>query len=98
MTFSEIKKQVIAEYDRRQLLSKVRYRALDDFENMLKRSCAELLYDVSKFPHEKEMMKKVYEEYRKSQGLKMSAGASSMINEIYNQLDKAGVTLTDYVS
>lgn len=88
MTFNEIKQLVIAEYDRRKLKADVRYRALDDFEHMLKTSRPELISDVSKFPKQKEMMKKEYEEYRLSQGLKMSSAASSMINEVYNQLQK----------
>ena len=36
MTFKEITDLVIAEYDRRQLVANVRYKALDDFEDMLK--------------------------------------------------------------
>ena len=97
MIFKEIKELVIAEYDRRQLVAKVRYKALDDFEHMLKISCPELIYDVSKFPYQKEIMKEIYEKYRNDQGLKMSDGASSMINEVYNQLQNANVCLTDYI-
>ncbi len=41
-------------------------------------------------------MKKVYEKYKNDQGLKMSSGASSMINEVYNQLQNAGIRLTKY--
>lgn len=85
MTFNEIKQLVIAEYNRRKLASDARYRALDDFEYMLKTLYPEVISDVSKFPH-KEEMKSAYEEYRNNQDLKMSKGASSMINEVYNQL------------
>lgn len=91
MTFDEIKQRVIAEYDRRQLKADIRYRALDDFEHMIKTLCPELISDVSKFPPQKEFMKCKYEEYRNNQGLKMSKGASSMINEVYNQLQKAHI-------
>lgn len=96
MQFKEIKKLVIAEYDKRQLSSDVRYRALDDFELMLKVYGPEFLEDVSNFPVQKEFMKRIYEQYRNNQGLKMSQGASSMINEVYNQLNYAGVTLKEY--
>lgn len=96
MEFKEIKKLVIAEYDRRDLKSDVRYDALDDFELMLKCYCKEILSDVSKFPKHKQQMKTLYEIYRQKQGLKMSQGASSMINEVYNQLDIAEVQLTEY--
>lgn len=96
MTFKEIKDLVIAEYDRRQLVANVRYKALDDFEDMLKISCPKLTSDVSLFPYQKEIMKKVYEKYKNDQGLKMSSGASSMINEVYNQLQNAGIRLTKY--
>lgn len=95
MKFKEIKDLVITEYDSRNLKSKVRYLALDDFENMLKKRCPELIEDVSKFPSQKNQMKAVYEKYRDSHGLKMSDGASSMINEVYNQLQISGVILTD---
>lgn len=96
MTFNEIKLLVIAEYDRRKLKADVRYRALDDFEHMIKTLCPELISDVSKFPMQKELMKSLYEKYRNNQGLKMSSGASSMINEVYYQLQKAHVCMTDY--
>lgn len=96
MKFSEIKKQVIEEYDRRHLAVRVRYKALDDFENMLKKLYPELLSDVSNFPIQKEIMRAVYEEYLNNQGKKLSDGALSMINEVYNQLHKADTPLTDY--
>lgn len=86
MTFRELKKLVVAEYDRRKLSSNVRYKSLDDFENMLRVAFPELISDVLKFPSDKEIMKKAYEKYRNNKGLKMSCAASSMINEIYNQL------------
>lgn len=96
MTFYEIKKRVIAEYNKRQLVSDARYQALDDLEQMLKIHGADLIFDVSKFPDNKAIMKAAYEKYRSNQGLKMSDAASSMINEVYNQLNQAGVILTDY--
>lgn len=51
MTFKEIRDLVIAEYDRRQLVANVRYKALDDFEYMLTISCPKLTSDVSLFPY-----------------------------------------------
>lgn len=96
MIFKEIKKAVIAEYDRRKLSSTVRYKALDDFEYMLNVLHPELIEDVTKFPRLKEIMKSRYERYRNNQGKKMSSGASSMINEVYNQLHNAGAFLTSY--
>ena len=96
MVFSEIKKAVIAEYDRRKLSATVRYKALDDFEYMLNALHPELIEDVSKFPRQKEILKNKYEKYRTDQGKKMSSGASSMINEVYNQLQIAGAFLPDY--
>lgn len=100
LTQTHSKKQyhlVIKEYDKRHLAANVRYRALDDFEDFLKRECPELLSDVSRFPTQKVLIKRIYEIDRNDRDLKLSAGASSMINELYNQLNAAKITLTDYL-
>ncbi len=97
MEFKELKELVINEYDKRNLAVNVRYRALADFEDFLKRKCPELLSDVSRFPTQKVLIKRIYEIDRNDRDLKLSAGASSMINELYNQLNAAKITLTDYL-
>ncbi|MDE5886861.1 MAG: hypothetical protein K2J48_09770 [Muribaculaceae bacterium] len=86
MNFAEIKKLVIAEYDQRDLKSDVRYKALDDFEDFLKKKeMLELWNDVSKFPRDKNQMKLVYRRYLDKETL--SGAESSMINEVYAQID-----------
>ncbi len=94
MNFGEIKKLVIAEYDSRGLKSNQRYEALDDFENVLKHNLIDLWNDVSKFPVDKEKMKAVYGS--KFLNKNLNDGESSMINEVYKQLAKQEITLTDY--
>lgn len=95
MNFAEIKKLVVAEYDKRELKSDVRYKALNDFDEFLKKK--ELLVfwnDVSKFPKDKEVVKRAY---RAFQGKDVLNGAEdSMINEVYNQFKAKGIELTDY--
>jgi len=89
-TFKELKDRVIKEYDSRNLKSSVRYKSLDDFEDFLKRKYPELIDDVSKFLSmfpTKEKVKLCYEKDRNERNLKLSQAASSMINEIYNQLN-----------
>ena len=94
MNFGEIKKLVVAEYDSRGLKSNQRYRALDDFENVLKHYLIDLWNDVSKFPVDKDRMKAVYG--RKFLNKDLNDGESSMINEVYNQLSAQNIILTDY--
>lgn len=84
MKWEELKKLVIAEYDRRNLASNVRYRSLDRIESFIKTSpqamdSIELLLKVDK--------KVIKESYREFRGVERLNGAdSSCINEIYNQL------------
>lgn len=87
MKFEEIKEMVIREYDTRGLKSDVRYKALDDFDRILKsnKQLLELWNDVSKFPDNKNVMKAIYE---KIKGKSLNSAQSSMINEVYNQLNK----------
>ena len=95
MNFAEIKKLVIAEYDTRNLVSNVRYKALDDFDDFLKSSdFVKLWNDVSKFPKEKEKMKYVYCRYQGKD--KLNQAESSMINEVYTQIKGQGIQLSDY--
>lgn len=65
MRFSEIKMHVIEEYDTRNLVSDVRYKALDDFDQFLKtKDMLKFWNNVSLFPTEKLMMKKLYERHK----------------------------------
>ncbi|MDE6577193.1 MAG: hypothetical protein K2J82_02500 [Muribaculaceae bacterium] len=95
MNFAEIKKLVVEEYDRRDLKSDVRYKALNDFDEFLKKKdLIEMWNDVSKFPDSKEIMKELYRRYLDKAVL--SGAESSMINEVYNQIKAQGIELTDY--
>lgn len=93
MKFSEVKKLVIEEYNRRGLASDVRYRALDHFEEFLKNELNQMWNDVSKFPKNKEDMKSLYTTYN---GKELNGARTSVVNEIYNQLANVGITLTEY--
>lgn len=93
MNFSEIKTMVSTEYDHRNLASDVRYKALDHFEDFLKSQLVQLWNDVSKFPKNPSHMKLLYTKYN---GKDLSGAKSSVVNEVYNQLAHAGITLTEY--
>ena len=95
MNFAEIKKLVVAEYDQRELKSNVRYKALNNFDEFLKKKeMLELWNDVSKFPRDKKQMKFVYCRYLDKETL--SGAESSMINEVYAQIDGREIEMTDY--
>ncbi|MDE5874089.1 MAG: hypothetical protein K2H15_00465 [Muribaculaceae bacterium] len=94
MNFAEIKKLVIEEYDNRHLAQKNRYRALENFDDFLKRKDPSFWNDVSKFPENKELMKLAYCRFLEKANL--NDGESSMINEVYNQIRGKEIELTDY--
>ncbi len=93
MNFGEIKNLVKAEYDTRPLVSNVRYKALEKFDKVLKELEPNFWNDVSKFPVDKTRMKMAYE---KILNKKLNGAETSMINEVYNQLVRQNITLTDY--
>lgn len=93
MTFSSIKKQVIEEYDRRNLVSGQRYRALDKLDDILKTELPDLWSNISLFPDDKKFMKLIFAKFLNKE---LNCGEDSMINEIYNQINKAGISLTHY--
>lgn len=84
MKWEGLKKLVMSEYDKRNLVSDVRYRSLNRIESFIKTSpqvmdSIELLLQVDK--------KVIKESYRVFIGVERLSGAdSSCINEIYNQL------------
>lgn len=85
MKWNELKELVIAEYDRRNLKSNVRYRALDKVDAFIKEKRPEMMSDVhASFPSDKDTLKKAYEAYK---GKQINSAESSAINEIYNQLN-----------
>ncbi|MDE5975052.1 MAG: hypothetical protein K2G69_00730 [Muribaculaceae bacterium] len=94
MNFAEIKKLVIEEYDDRHLAQKNRYRALENFDDFLKRKDPSFWNDVSKFPENKELMKLAYCKFLEKDNL--NGAESSMINEVYNQINLQEIKLTDY--
>lgn len=84
MKWEELKKQVAAEYDRRNLASNVRYRSLDRIEAYIKTSLKVMDSIESLLQIDKKRFK---EEYRLFRGVtKLSGADNSCINEIYNQL------------
>lgn len=55
MKWNELKELVIAEYDRRNLKSNVRYRALDKVDAFIKEKRPEMMSDVhASFPSDKD--------------------------------------------
>ena len=84
MTLNELQQRMIAEYDKRNLKSKARYNALDKVMDFLKKEYKNVKEDVNaSLPNEKESLKAAYTEYK---GKKINCAESSVINEIYNQL------------
>lgn len=86
MKWTELKKLVTEEYDRRNLASNVRYRSLDRIEEFIKTSSevtnsVEMLLQV-----DKKVVKEAYRQFREKENI--SGADSSCINEIYNQLRK----------
>lgn len=84
--FNELKKLIIAEYNNRNLKSDVRYKALDDFHNYLIHKHPDLFKDISLFPKDKKSILNDYQQDLSIRGKKLSQGAKSMINEVYNQI------------
>ena len=57
MKWNELKELVIAEYDRRNLKSNVRYRALDKVDAFIKEKRPEMMSDVhASFPSDKDTL------------------------------------------
>lgn len=84
MKWEELKKLVIAEYDRRNLASNVRYRSLNRIELFIKTSPKAMVSIELLLKVDKKVFKESYREFR---GVERLSGAdSSCVNEIYNQL------------
>lgn len=79
MDFEKLKTLVCDEYDKRELESNVRYKALDKVIAF----CKEKGY--TSLPADKEAFKNDYENYKNGKGEKFSSAESSAINEFYNQ-------------
>lgn len=84
MTLQEIKNRVRKEFDRRNLISNTRYRALDKIVSYIQEYHNGNLSVLQKSKSE---FKSQYVNYKKSIGQAFSSAESSAINEIYNQLD-----------
>ena len=80
MTWKELKKTIIAEYDSRNLKSRVRYNAIERIEIFIEQHHAQAIKEVKKLMVvDKQCLKKQYVE-------SISGAESSVIDEIYNQL------------
>ena len=85
MTLNELKQKVSAEYDRRNLKSRVRYHALDKVIAFLGKKYPNATTDVnSALPKDKSKVKAAYIKYK---GNEINGAENSVINEIYNQLN-----------
>lgn len=84
MNWEELKKQVVTEYDRRQLKSEVRYRALDKVEKFLLQYIPQVKDDMEILrSHDRQKLKNDYAHYKQA---KINGAESSVINEIYKQM------------
>ena len=84
MKLNELRQRIITEYDSRHLKSKARYNALDKVMNFLKKEYKNVAEDVSaSLPEDKNQVKTEYENYMNK---RINSAESSVINEIYNQL------------
>ena len=85
MEWNELKKRIADEYDRRQLKSDVRYRALDNIVDYLKAYHKDVITNVSALMSiDRNELKEAYRNHKPSK--KLSGAESSAFNEIYNQL------------
>ena len=88
MTWNELKKKVVEAYNRRQLKSDVRYRALDKIGDFLKKKYPDVIENATSLLNINR--DDIKEDYRKSKPTgKISGAESSAFNEIYNQLNIA---------
>lgn len=86
MTWNELKKRIIAEYDSRNLKSQARYKALDKIEDFIKQCHPQAMAEITKLTAiDKQYLK---EQYAQQKGDNINGAESSVINEIYNQLSK----------
>lgn len=86
MNWEELKKQIIAEYDNRKLKSRARYNALEKVGDFLLNQYPEVDKNVkTTLPSDKNSVKQTYEKYAKKH---INSAESSVINEIYNQLQE----------
>ena len=85
MEWNDLKKRDADEYDRRQLTSDVRYRALDNIGDYLKACHKDIVVNViALISIDRDDFKEAYCNHKPSK--KLSGAESSAINEIYNQL------------
>jgi hypothetical protein len=84
MTWRELKKRIITEYDSRNLKSKVRYNAIERVENFIEQYHTQAIEEVKELiALDKQCLKTQYAEQK---GRNISGAENSVINEIYNQL------------
>lgn len=84
MDLRELNERIKIEYDRRKLKSDVRYKALDKVMNFLKNKYKDITKDVRvSLPKDKNQVKTEYENYMNK---RINGAESSVINEIYDQL------------
>lgn len=86
MTLDDLTIRVRNEFDKRNLKSRTRYRALDKIVSYIKESHNGCISILQKSKLE---FKSQYEDYKTSIGQAFSSAESSAINEIYNQLNSA---------
>lgn len=85
MEWNELKKRVAAEYDRRQLKSDARYRALDKIGDYLKACHKDVVTNISALMNiDRDDLKEEYRNHKPNK--KISDAEISAFNEIYNQL------------
>ena len=84
MNWKELKERIIAEYDKRELKSNVRYQSLEKIGNFLEHCYPSVINDIKKLlQEEKEELKR---KYAQEKGKEIIGTESSVINEIYKLL------------
>lgn len=84
MNWKELKERITAEYDKRELKSKVRYQSLEKIGNFLEHCYPSAINAMEKLQQEdKEELKR---KYAQEKGKDINEAESSVINEIYKQL------------
>jgi len=79
MTLQLLQKKVVEEFDRRQLKSEVRYRALNKIIDFL---ISKYGNDANILSKGKEILKKAYEQYK---GKELNGAEKGAFNELFNQ-------------
>lgn len=87
MKWEELKKLVIAEYDRRNLATNRRNSSINRIEKYIKSNFQTMEPIKLLLQTDKEILKKQYKEFLGVN--KLNSADNSCINEIYNQLNKS---------